>query len=151
MAFKPLMAGTILMQHHARHRAAWPPPPVRAAARRLGHQPTAVEKVLRPGVAPAEAMVGFEVLVKMLGGEALIALAIEPLHFLSLTIRQRPSRSPPQAAIGEPVFALLLKSPRPSPERPLAHAQYLCRLQLAQPSGFPATQHIPELQHPQSL
>src|SRR3954447_23508853 len=111
------MAGAILVQHHAGHRAAWPAPAMSAAARRLGHQPAALKKVLRPRVAPAEAVGCLEMLVKVLGGEALVALAIEPLHFLSLTIGHRPARAPPDPAIDEPLLTLLLKATRPSPER----------------------------------
>ena len=54
--------------------------PLRGA---LAQQPLPLQVQLRPGVAPAEAVVLHQMLVKVLGGEALIALAIERLHLLA--------------------------------------------------------------------
>src|SRR5512132_1889150 len=123
------------MQHHANHRPARPAAPVSTAPRRLGDEPAALQKGLGPGVAPGKAMPCLEVLVKMLGGETVIALAIEPLHFRGLAIGHRSSRSPSNTVVDQPLLAIFLKAPRPPPECPLTHPKYLCRLQLAQPSG----------------
>ena len=92
-----------------------------------------------------------EVLVEMLGGEAGIALTIQPLDFVSLSIGHRPPRAPANSPVKQPFFTLLLKPARPSPERALTHSQNFRRLELTEPSNFPAAQHIFELQHPQSL
>src|SRR5207244_6313492 len=118
-----------------------------AAPGRRGDEPAALQKGLRPGVAPGEAVGRLEVLVKVLDGETPIALAIELLDFLRRGIGHRAAGAPANPPIDQPVFAILFKPARPPPECPLTHSQNLGSLELAQSSGFPATQHIFELQH----
>jgi hypothetical protein len=70
------------MQHHAWQRPPLALAPMRPLARRLGRQPRPLQMQPQPSVAPAEAMVPHQMLVEMLDREALIALAIKPLHLL---------------------------------------------------------------------
>jgi hypothetical protein len=70
------------MQHHAWQRPPLALPAVRPLARRFGNDARPLQMQLEPSVAPAEAVVLDEMLVEMLDREALVALAIEPLHLL---------------------------------------------------------------------
>ena len=74
LAREPDVPRTVLMQHHARQRPARPLAPMRPAPLGLLQQALRLQKRLRPGVAPREAVVAHQMLVKMLGREALIAL-----------------------------------------------------------------------------
>jgi hypothetical protein len=89
--------------------------------------------------------------MEVLGGETLIALAIELLHFLRLRFRNRPSRAPSKPAIDKPLITFRLKPVGIASERPVAHPQNLRRLELAQPTRFPTRQNIPQLDHPKPL
>ena len=90
-------------------------------------------------------------LVEMLDREALVALAIEPLHFLSLVRRDTPPRRLAEPQIDKPGFALLLVTARPAPERPLAHPKQLGRLLLVQLRRFPAVEKVQKHHHAHSL
>jgi hypothetical protein len=70
------------MQHHARQRPPLALPAVGALTRRLRNNARPLQMQLQPGVAPAETMVLDEMLVEMLDREALVTLAIKPLHLL---------------------------------------------------------------------
>ena len=96
-------------------------------------------------------MVPHQVLVEMLGGEARVALPIEPPDLVGLVLRHRPARATPETPVQQPVLALLLEPPRPAPDRALAHPNDLRRLKLAQPASLPARQHVTKLQHPHTL
>ena len=74
-ALEPSVARAVLMQRHARQRPPLPLAPVRPLARRLRHKSLPLQLQLRPGVAPAEAVILHQTLVEALDGEALIALA----------------------------------------------------------------------------
>jgi hypothetical protein len=90
-------------------------------------------------------------LVEMLDREALVALAIEPLHFLSLVRRDTPPRRLAEPQIDKPGFALLLVTARPAPERPLAHPQKLRCFFLVQLRRFPAVQNVQKHRHAHPL
>src|SRR5277367_6288802 len=120
------------MQHHSRQRPPLALAPVRPLARRLPDHPHPLKMKLGPGVAPAEAVVLHQMLVEVLDREALIALAIEPLHLLGPVDRNPPARRLAEPAVQEPGLALLLVTPRPPAERPLAHSKQLRRLPLVQ-------------------
>ena len=85
---------------------------------------------LEPGVAPAEAVILNQMLVEMLDREALVALAIKPLHFLRPVDRDPPARRLAEPAVRKPGLPSLLITTRPAPERPLAHPEQLSRLRL---------------------
>jgi hypothetical protein len=123
LAFEPGMARAVLVQHHPRQRPPLALAPVRAFPRRFPDHPHPLKVKLGPGVAPAEAMVLHQMLVEVLDGEALIALATEPLHLLGPVDRNTPARRLAEPAVQEPGLALLLVTARPAPERPLAHPQ----------------------------
>ena len=97
LALEPCVPGAVLMQHHARQRTPLALPPMRPLARRLRNNARPLKVQLEPGVAPAEAVILNQMLVKVLDREALVALAIKPLHLL------RPvRRNPPARRLAEP-------------------------------------------------
>src|SRR5271156_1177349 len=145
------MARAVLMQHHSRQRPPLALAPVRPLARRLPAHPHPLKMKLGPGVAPAEAVVLHQMLVEVLDREALIALAIEPLHLLGPVDRNPPARSLAQPPIDKPGLAILLVTARPAPERPLAHSQKLRRLFLVQLRRFPAVQNVQKHRHAHPL
>src|SRR5579884_2117664 len=151
LAVEPGVPRGVLMQHHADHRPALPFASMRPAPRRLSQKAAILQVGLGPGVAPAKAVIADEMLVKMLRGEAQVTLAVKPRDLLGVGVRNRPAGAPPQAAIRQPLFALVLEPPAPAPKRPLAHPQQLRRFELAQNASLPAAQHIAKLQHSQSL
>ena len=82
LALEPGVPRAVLMQHHPRQRPTLALPPMRPLARRLLDNALPLQMQLRPGVAPAEAVVLHQMLVEVLDREALVALAIKPLHLL---------------------------------------------------------------------
>src|ERR1700678_1973368 len=82
----------------------------------------------------------------VLDGEALVALATEPLHLLGPV-----DRNPPAPAVQEPGLAFLLVTARPAPERPLAHPQWLRCFFLVQLRRFPAAQNVQKHRHAHPL
>jgi hypothetical protein len=104
------------MQHHSHHRPALPPAPMRAAARRLG-QKTAVLKIgLRPGVAPRKAMPAHQMLMEVLGREAMIAFAVEPLDLRRRSVGNRAAGAPSKPPVDEPLLAVRLEPVAPAPQ-----------------------------------
>ncbi len=97
---------------------------------------------LEPGVAPTEAVILNQVLVEVLDRKTLVALAVEPLHFLRPVRRNSPARRLAEPAVNEAGLALLLVTARPAAERPLAHPKQLGRLFLVQLRQFPAVEKI---------
>ena len=81
-------------------------------------------------------MVPHQMLMEMLDREALVALAIKPLHFLGPVRRDTLARRLAEPPVDEAGLAFLLISPRPAPQRPLAYAQKLRRLLLVQLRRF---------------
>src|SRR5271163_5053432 len=101
------MARAVLMQHHSRQRPPLALAPVRPLARRFPDHPHPLKMKLGPGVAPAKAVVLHQMLVKVLDREALVALAIEPLHLLGPVDGNPPARSLAQPPIDKPGLAIL--------------------------------------------
>src|SRR5271170_4533431 len=151
LAFEPDVARAVLMQHHPRQRTPLALAPVRPLARRLPDHPHPLKMKLGPGVAPAEAVVLHQMLVEVLDGEALVALAIERLDFLRPVNRNPLARRLAEPAVQETRLALLLVAARPAPERPLAHPQKLRRLFLVQLRRFPAVQNVQKHRHAHPL
>ena len=142
LALEPGVARAVLVQHHPRQRPPLALAPVRPLARRLPDHPHPLKMKLGPGVAPAEAVILHQMLVKVLDREALVALAIEPLHLLGPVDRNPLARRLAKPAVQEPGLALLLVAARPPPKRPLAHPQKLRRLFLVQLRRFPTVEKI---------
>ena len=108
-------------------------------------------QTLRPSVAPAKTMVLHQVLVKMLDREALVALAIKPLHFLRPVAWNPPTGRPAKPAVQEPGLAVLLVTPRPAPECPLRHSEQLGRFLLIELRRFPAVKNVQKHRHAHTL
>jgi hypothetical protein len=96
-------------------------------------------------------MVALEMFVEVLGGEALVALAVQPLDLEGRLIGHRPAGAPSKPPVAQARLALGLETLNIAPECPFAHAQNLGRLKLAQGAFLPMRQDISQLQHPQSL
>ena len=102
LALEPGVPRAVLVQHHARQRPPLALAPVRPLARRLRHNARPLQMQLQPGVAPAEAVILDQMLVEMLDREALVALAIKPLHFLRPVGRDPPARRLAEPAVQSP-------------------------------------------------
>ena len=87
------------MQHHPGQGPPFALSPVRPLARRLGNDARPLKMQLQPGVAPAEAVILDEMLVEVLDREALVALAIEPLHLLGPVARDPLARRLAEPAV----------------------------------------------------
>src|SRR5580693_4015182 len=124
---------------------------MRALARRLRHGAGPLQMQLGPRITPAEAVVLDQMLVEMLDREALVALAIEPLHFLGPVGRDPFARRFAKPPVDEARLALLLVTARPAPERPLAHPEQLGRLLLVQLRRFPPVEKIQKHRHAHTL
>jgi hypothetical protein len=97
LTLEPFVPRAVLMQHHARQRPSFALPPMRALTRRLRNNARPLQMQLQPGVAPAETMVLDEMLVEMLDREALVTLAIKPLHLFGPV-----NRNPLARGLAEP-------------------------------------------------
>ena len=148
------MPRAVLVQHHPRQRPPLPPPPMRALARRLGHHARPLKMQLRPGVAPAKAVILDQMLVEVLDREALITLAVERLHLLGPVDRNPLARRLAEPPVDKARLAVLLIAARPSPECPLAHPEQFGRLSLIELRRFPAVPEgskTPPCAHPEGL
>src|SRR3984885_11538006 len=139
------------MQHHGRQRPPLALPAVGAFAWSLRNNARPLQMQLQPGVAPAETMVLDEMLVERLDREALVTLAIKPLHLFGPVNRNPLARGLAEPAVDEPGLALLLIAPRPAPERPLAHPEQLRRLLLIELPRFQAVKKSQKPRHAHSL
>ena len=77
---KPFGPGAVLVQHHALERLALAFAAMRPTSGRTCRQTCRLQLCLRPGVAPAEAVIPHQVLVKMLHVPTPIGTFIELLH-----------------------------------------------------------------------
>ena len=74
------------MQHHAAARLARPPPPMRPAPRRPGHQTRPLQGGLGPAVAQAKAVMLAQMVVEVLhrpadmAGAVLLQHPLDPIH-----------------------------------------------------------------------
>src|ERR1700683_3021095 len=98
------------MQHHAPQRPPLALAPVSPLARRLRNNARPLKMQLEPGVAPTKAVILDEMLVEMLDREALIALAVEPLHFFRPVGRDPLAPRLAEPAVDEAGLALILVS-----------------------------------------
>ena len=145
------MARAVLVQHHPRQRPPFALPAVCPLARRLRNDASPLQMQLRPSVAPAEAVVLHQMLVEMLDREALVTLAIEPLHLLGAIGRDPLARRLAEPPVDKAGLAFLLVTARPAPERPLAHPEQLGRLLLTELRRFPAVEKIQKHRHAHPL
>ena len=89
--------------------------------------------------------------VEVLGGEPAVALAVQAQHRVHLVDRHALGRSFAEPVFGETLELLGLVAIPPAAEAPLAHAQDLGGLRLAQPTLLPAAVDVLELHPSQSL
>src|SRR5277367_1948537 len=111
------------MQHHARQRTPLALPSMSPLARRLRHDASPLEMKLGPGVTPAESVVLHQMLVEVLDREALITLAIQPLHFLRPVDGNPLPRRLAEPAVDQPRLAVVLVPACPTPKRPFRDPQ----------------------------
>ncbi len=136
------MAGAVLVQHHAWQRAAFAALTVCAAPFSLDHQPGLLQYPLGPGVGALHSVRLAQFLVKMLGGEAAVTLAIKILNREHLVHRCASRRYRANALIDQPLQPLGLIAARPAPHGTYVHAQNLSGLLLHQPPGLPASIYL---------
>ena len=96
-------------------------------------------------------MVLHQMLVKVLDGEALVALAVEPLDLRGPVSWDPFARGLAEPAVQEPGLAVVFVATRPAPERPLSHPEQLGRLRLIELRRFPAVEKIQKHRHAHSL
>ena len=150
-AFEPSVGRAVLVHHHADQGPPWPLAPMCPAPGCLGHQPGRVQLGLGPGVAPAEPVMCREMIVEVLDCPANMAGAVLFHHPGNLIDRDPAPRGLAQATVEQAIEPFALEAHPPAPERPLAHPQYLRRLNLAQfPNPDPIQQTL-ELLHPKLL
>jgi hypothetical protein len=110
-----------------------------------------MQKRLRPGVAPREIMPGHQMLMKMLGREAAVALAIQSLH-LMLPINRNPSaRRFAQPTIQQSRLAIVFEPLPPPTKRPLVDSKQFRRFDLVQFRRLVAAKYARELDHTNPL
>jgi len=137
-----------LKQHHTGQRPPRPLLAVRRAARRVRHQPAALQNRFRPGIAQNKPVLGLQSLVKVLDREIPVAGPILLHHEFDAIHRRPPTRSPPAPSINQTLRPLRLVAVAQPTEMPLAYPQQLGRLHTAQPPASISLQclHIPR--HP---
>ena len=96
-------------------------------------------------------MILHQMIVEVLDREALVALAIKPLHLLRTVDWDPPARRLAEPPIDKAGFALFLIAARPSPKRPDIHPEQLGRLLLVQLRRFPALQKVQKHRHAHPL
>ena len=151
MSRKPSVPRAVLVQHHPRQRTPLPPAPMRSLARSLPHDALPLQMQLQPRAAPAKAVIPDQMLVEVLDREALVTLAIKPLHFLRPIRRNSTSGRLTKPSIGMPGLAFLLVSARPPPKRPRRYPKKLRRLLLIELRRFPSVQEIQKHRHARTL
>src|SRR5512143_587214 len=139
------------MQQHPRQWTARPLATVRTATQRPRQQIAALQECLRPAVAPRKPVIANQMLVEMPCRETLIARPIQRLHLITAIHRNSLARRLAYPTVQQSSFALFLIPATPATECPLSHPQQLRRFQLAQRRCLPATKHIHELQHTNTL
>ncbi len=147
----PLMARTILVQHHAGQRAARSLAPVRPAARRFGGAAMGLQRQTNPVVAPLEIVIQDQLVPKMPGREIPVPGVEQRQQPHHLVHRRAPRRHPAQAAVVKTLCAVRLEAIAPAPKRPLRHAQHRCRFLLAHLAPLRAPQNLLELHQPYPL
>jgi hypothetical protein len=151
LPLNPDMARAVLMQHHPRQRPTRSLAPMRAAPLRLLQKTLRMKKRLRPGVAPREIVLRHQMLVKMLGREALITLAIQSFDLMFAINRNPLARRLAEPTIQQTRLAVVLKALTPTAKRPLVDAQQLRRFQLIELRRLVAAQNVQKPHHTHTL
>ena len=90
-------------------------------------------------------------LVKMLGREARIALAIKRLDLVLPIDRNPLARRLAEPPVQQPRLAVVLEPLPPTPKRPLANPKQLRRLHLIELRRLVAAQNVQKPHHPHTL
>ena len=151
LALKPDVTRAVLMQHHPRHRPALPLAPVRAAPLRLLQKTLRMKEGLRPGVAPREVVPRHQMLVKMLGREAPIALAVQSLDLVGAIDRNPLARRLAEPTIQKSGLAVVLEPLTPTSKRPLVDPKQLRCLHLIELRRLVAAQNVQKPHHTHPL
>src|SRR5271166_6433673 len=151
LAVEPDVAGAVLMQHHPRHRPTRPLAPMRAEPLRLLQKTLRMKERLRPGVAPGEVVPRHQMLVKMLGGEAQVTLAIQSLDLIRAIDRNPLARRFAEPTIQKPGLAVVLKPLTPTSKRPLVDTKQLRCLHLVELRRLIAAQNVQKPHHTHTL
>ena len=117
--------------------------PVRPAPGRRAPAPMGLQAQPQPVVAALEAVIGHQLLVKVLGREVPVA-GVEQLQARHHLIHRRTARrGPAQTPVVETVGSLRLVAVAPAPEGALRDTQNLRRLRLAQATPMGAPVNLP--------
>src|SRR5260370_34228824 len=92
------------------------------------HQPRSLQRLLHPGVAQLDAMLSFQLLVKMLYVHVEILLPVEREYFLHGCRAHPPMRRLPSPPVHQTVVSLFLVALTPAPHVPVADPKDLGRL-----------------------
>jgi hypothetical protein len=130
---QPQMPRAILVQHHPRHRTAWPLPAVRRTLQRRPHQPRGVQHALGPAVAERHPVLLNQTLVKVLHRPPHIPAPVKRQNRLHL-VRRHPMRADlAQPPIQKSNQTLILIASALAPERSLRNPKPFRRFRLTQP------------------
>src|SRR5271166_3982607 len=151
LAFEPDVTRAVLMQHHPRHRPTRPLAPMRAAPLRLLQKTLRMKERLRPGVAPGEVVPRHQMLMKVLGGEAPVTLAIQSLDLVRAIDRNPLARRLAEPTIQKPRLAVVLKPLTPTSKRPLIDPKQLRCLHLVELRRLVAAQNVKKPHHTHTL
>src|SRR5258708_5401341 len=125
---KPLVAAAVDVQQHPRQRPPLAPFAMHPALAPPRHQPRSLQRLLHPGVAQLDAMLSFQLLVKMLYVHVEILLPVEREYFLHGCQRHPPMRRLPSPPVHQTVVSLFLVALTPAPHVPVADPKDLGRL-----------------------
>src|SRR5208337_2080944 len=134
-----------------RHRPTRPLAPMRAAPLRLLQKTLRMKERLRPGVAPGEVVPRHQMLVKVLGGEAPVTLAIQSLDLVRAIDRNPLARRLAEPTIQKPRLAVVLKPLTPTSKRPLIDPKQLRCLHLVKLRRLVAAQNVKKPHHTHTL
>jgi hypothetical protein len=124
---------------------------MRAASRRTFQQSLRLQEGLGPAVAPVEAVMLDQVVIKMPCRETAVAGAIQRLDLL-FPVQWHPLAGGfTKTAIQQAGLTAVLKTLTPATECSLAHPQQLRSLLLIEFGRLVTTQHTPKSDHPHTL
>src|ERR1019366_5066225 len=122
---EPAVMTAVDVQQQARQGPSFAPLAMHPTLAAFGHQTGALQGPLDPGVAPADAVLLPQLLVKMLHVQIEILFPVEPQHSLHLGQRDALGRRPAPPPVEQPVIAKLFVALMPAPHLPIADADDL--------------------------
>ena len=128
----PLMTRPIPVQHHPGQRTTRALATMRPATRGRANPAMRLQRQTNPVVTPTHAVLRHQLLVEVLRREVPVARVEQIKHPRNLVNRSAARRHTTETAVVKSLRSLRLIPVTPAPERPLADAQNLRSLQLAQ-------------------